>query len=128
MMGTLNFAASLSRQPNEGSQQQEMVTDRARGICSIAHTGVVGYSSGGVCSIVIHDVDEMPSVVQNQLLDLLAELELARPPSTAVRLVCGTTVSLLDGIAAGTLSERLFYRLNIIHLISGASRSGTAFA
>jgi DNA-binding NtrC family response regulator len=28
----------------------------------------------------------------------------------------GTTVSLLDRIAAGTFSERVFYRLNIIHL------------
>jgi DNA-binding NtrC family response regulator len=72
-----------------------------------------------VCSIVIRDVDEMPSVVQNQLLDLLAELELARPPSAAVRLVCGTTVSLLDGIAAGTFSERLFYRFEH-HPISSA--------
>jgi hypothetical protein len=30
----------------------------------------------------------------------------------------GTTVSLLDQVAAGTFSERLFYRLNIIHLMA----------
>jgi DNA-binding NtrC family response regulator len=64
---------------------------------------------------------KMPSIVQNQLLDLLAELELARAPSAAVRLVCGTSVSLLDRIAAGTFSERLFYRLNMIHLMADGS-------
>ena len=29
----------------------------------------------------------------------------------------GTTVSLLDRVASGTFSDRLFYRLNTIHLV-----------
>jgi DNA-binding NtrC family response regulator len=33
-----------------------------------------------------------------------------------VRLIFGTTVSLLDRVTAGTFSDRLFYRLNVIHL------------
>ena len=53
------------------------------------------------------------------LIDLLAGLESARVPSAAVRLISGTTVSLLDRVAAGTFSERLFYRLNTIHLAAG---------
>jgi transcriptional regulator of acetoin/glycerol metabolism len=40
-----------------------------------------------------------------------------------VRLISGTTTSLLDRVAAGTFSERLFYRLNIIHLLAGDSRT-----
>src|SRR5688500_9832153 len=35
---------------------------------------------------------------------------------TRVRLISGTTVSRVGRVAAGTFSERLFYRLNIIHL------------
>jgi transcriptional regulator of aromatic amino acid metabolism len=54
------------------------------------------------------------------LIDLLAALESARRPSAAVRLISGTTVSLLERVAAGTFSERLFYRLNILHLVAGA--------
>ena len=70
-------------------------------------------------SVLLRAVEEMPSVVQEAFIDLLAELESARRPSAAVRLISGTTVSLLDRVAAGTFSERLFYRLNIIHLMVG---------
>ena len=36
--GNLDVAASVLRQPN-GRQHKKMLTDRARGACSIAHTG-----------------------------------------------------------------------------------------
>jgi DNA-binding NtrC family response regulator len=71
-------------------------------------------AAGG--TILISDVEELPPTVQRLLVELLAELEVTRAPSDAVRLIAGTTVSLLDRIAAGTFSDRLFYRLNAIHL------------
>ena len=74
-------------------------------------------AAGG--SVLVSAVEEMPAAVQEAFVDLLAGLESARKPSAAVRLISGTTVSLLDRIAAGSFSERLFYRLNIIHLIAG---------
>lgn len=58
--------------------------------------------------MLISDIEEMPPVVQEALIELLAGLEAARSPSAAVRLISGTTVSLLDQVAAGTFSERLF--------------------
>jgi DNA-binding NtrC family response regulator len=61
----------------------------------------------------------MPATVQDAMIDLLGGLESARVPSAMARLISGTTVSLLDRVAAGTFSERLFYRLNIIHLTVG---------
>jgi DNA-binding NtrC family response regulator len=75
-------------------------------------------AAGG--SVLVSAVEEMPSAAQDALIDLLAALESARRPSAAVRLISGTTVSLLERVAAGTFSERLFYRLNIIHLVAGA--------
>ena len=71
-------------------------------------------------SVLVSAVEEMPSAAQDALIDLLAALESARRPAAPVRLISGTTVSLLDRVAAGTFSERLFYRLNIIHLVAGA--------
>ncbi len=68
--------------------------------------------------MLIDAVEEMPPAVQDALIELLAGLEFTRRPSAAVRLISGTTVSLLDRIAAGTFSEQLFYRLNIIHLMA----------
>jgi DNA-binding NtrC family response regulator len=51
------------------------------------------------------------------LVDVFAELEFARASSRPVRLMSGTTVSLLDRVASGTFPDRLFYRLNTIHLV-----------
>ncbi|HEY0874899.1 MAG TPA: sigma 54-interacting transcriptional regulator [Vicinamibacterales bacterium] len=73
-------------------------------------------AAGG--SMLIDAVEEMPPSVQDTLIELLAGPESTRRPSAGVRLISGTTVSLLDRIAAGTFSEQLFYRLNIIHLMA----------
>jgi DNA-binding NtrC family response regulator len=79
-------------------------------------------AAGG--SVLVSAVEEMPAAVQEALIDLLIGLEFARRPAAAVRLVSGTTVSLLDRIAAGTFSEQLFYRLNIIHLMVADRAAG----
>ena len=79
-------------------------------------SSVLDRAAGG--SLLIDGVEEMPSTVQDTLIELLDELELTRRPCDAVRLISGTTVSVLDRIAAGTFSDRLFYRLNIIHFMA----------
>jgi DNA-binding NtrC family response regulator len=80
-------------------------------------------AAGG--SVLVSAVEEMPAIVQDTLIDLLGGLESARLSAPGVRLMSGTTVSLLDRVAAGTFSERLFYRLNIIHLIVGNRSEST---
>ena len=81
-------------------------------------------AAGG--SLLIADIEEMPPVVQDVLIEVLDGLELSRGPLAAVRLISGTTESLLDRVTAGTFSERLFYRLNIIHLVVGNGSPATA--
>jgi DNA-binding NtrC family response regulator len=80
-------------------------------------------AAGG--SMLISAVEEMPATVQEPLIDVLAGLQFARRPAAAVRLISGTTVSLFDRIATGTFSERLFYRLNVIHLMVADSTTGS---
>jgi DNA-binding NtrC family response regulator len=87
-------------------------------------TTVLAAATGG--SVLITGVEEMPPVVQEVLSELLAGLEFVRSPSADVRLISGTTVSLLDRVAAGTFSERLFYRLNTIHLMAADNPPGVA--
>ena len=72
-------------------------------------------ANGG--SLLLTDVEHMPRLVQHRLLGTLAEVQRARHPSRAVRLMAGTTASLCDRIADGTFSQRLFYRLNTIHIV-----------
>ena len=79
------------------------------------------FDAGAGGSVLVSALEKMPAAVQEAFIDLLAGLESARGPSNAVRLIAGTTVSLLDRVAAGTFSERLFYRLNIIHVNSAAT-------
>jgi DNA-binding NtrC family response regulator len=75
--------------------------------------------AAGGGSVLVSAVEEMPAIVQEALIDLLGGVEAARMPCAAARLISGTTVSLRDRVAAGTFSERLFYRLNIVHLMVG---------
>jgi DNA-binding NtrC family response regulator len=79
--------------------------------------GVLDAAAGG--SMLISAVEEIPWAIQDALIDVLAGLERARRQSAAIRLISGTTVWLRDRVAAGTFSEQLFYRLNIIHLMAG---------
>jgi DNA-binding NtrC family response regulator len=58
----------------------------------------------------------MRAFAQNRFIETLAQLQDARNPSVAVRLITGTTVSLRERIAEGAFSERLFYRLNVVHV------------
>jgi DNA-binding NtrC family response regulator len=96
------------------SSQLDALSEQCRGLLDDA--------AGG--SLLINGVEEMPPAVQHQLIGLLAALEDMRRPSATVRLMSGTTESLLHRVKAGLFSERLFYQLNSIHLITaeGAPR------
>jgi Sigma-54 interaction domain len=88
---------------------------RAR--CEAPAPTLLDAAAGG--SVLHSDVDEMPRPVQGLLIGLLEELEDERDPAAAVRLVSGSTASLVPGILAGTFSAQLFYRLNVIHVVAG---------
>jgi DNA-binding NtrC family response regulator len=83
-------------------------------------------AAGG--SLLVSDVETMPPLIQDVLIDLLAELELAYGPTERVRLIAGTTVPLLDRVAAGAFSAMLFYRLNVIHLVADTRSPDIALA
>lgn len=113
----IHKAGSRSGLPFVRRRGRELpVGHQLRDACSV----LLDAAAGG--SVLIADVEEMPSAAQEQWIDLLVELESMRAPAATVRLICGTTVSLLDRVAAGTFSGQLFYRINVIHLVAEASR------
>jgi DNA-binding NtrC family response regulator len=71
-------------------------------------------------SLLITDVERMPAFAQSCVIETFAGLQSALDPACRMRLMAGTTTVLHDRIAAGTFSERLFYRLNTIHVVGGA--------
>ena len=83
--------------------------------------GLLDTAQGG--SLLLTDVEQMPPMVQDRFMDTLARLQAVLDRTGRVRLMAGTTTSLYERIAGGTFSERLFYRLNIVHVIGHGSRA-----
>jgi DNA-binding NtrC family response regulator len=73
-------------------------------------------AAGG--SLLLTMAEDMPPAVQGVLADLMDDRRRAEAPASTARLISGTTVSLFDRVTAGTFSDRLFYRLNSIHLVA----------
>jgi DNA-binding NtrC family response regulator len=72
-------------------------------------------TAGG--SLLLTELEETPPAVQEHLIGVLDDLSNARRASTpTVRIMGGTTAILSDRVAAGAFSDRLFYRLNVIHI------------
>jgi transcriptional regulator of aromatic amino acid metabolism len=84
--------------------------DSLRDAC--AH--LLNEAAGG--TLFVNDIEAMSPDVQEVFLELLDDLHASGSAAAAVRLVSGTTVPLLDRVAAGAFAEWLFYRLNVIHL------------
>lgn len=69
-------------------------------------------------TVFLNNVERMPPPMQQQFVVLLDAFELGRSANDTLRVVSGTTVWLFDRVCAGTFSEALFYRLNVLHLQS----------
>ena len=74
-------------------------------------------AAGG--TLLLANVSEMPCIAQERLFETLTDLRQLRETLAPIRLMAGTTAGadLLQLVAAGTFSRRLFYRLNVIHLV-----------
>jgi DNA-binding NtrC family response regulator len=66
-------------------------------------------------TVFLRDVDRLAPALQSMLYVRIAPL--------GVRVIAATSVSLLCASAQGTFDERLFYRLNQIHLMAGHTPS-----
>ena len=71
-------------------------------------------AAGG--SLLIRDVEEMSSAAQLTFASILSERSLGHPAGVPAT-IAGTTVSLLERVDCGLFPGRLFYRLNLIHLV-----------
>jgi DNA-binding NtrC family response regulator len=78
-------------------------------------------AAGG--SVLLTGVEDMSPAFQDLFAELIDDLRRSNRPDSP-RLISGTTVPLLDRVEAGTFSERLFYRLNLIHLVMGGVLAG----
>lgn len=84
--------------------------------------GLIEAAAGG--TLLLTGVEEMPAFAQDRFIETLAHQQEARNPSATVRLIAGTTVCLRQRIADGAFSERLFYRLNVIHVAVKDAHAG----
>jgi DNA-binding NtrC family response regulator len=87
-----------------------MLPDEPSALTSMWMSITAGARGG---SILLTDVESVPKTVQNAFAGLITYSR------DRVRLIAGTTERLMPRVAAGTFSETLFYRLNVIHLVEG---------
>jgi DNA-binding NtrC family response regulator len=71
-------------------------------------------------TVFLRDVDRLPAALQALLCFRIAPL--------GVRVIAGTCRSLLHATVEGSFDERLFYRLNQIHLVASLSDQPTGAA
>ena len=67
-------------------------------------------------SVLLEEVGCLPERVQVRLADQLEELRGGR--RSRPRILASTSESLVDRVDDGTFDDRLFYRLNVIHLLT----------
>lgn len=82
-------------------------------------------ATGG--TLLLSGVEEMPAILQDRLNETLDQLQSAPKPAAAVRLIAGTTACLYEYVAAGRFSARLFYRLNVIHVVVTDTAAGNDY-
>ena len=62
-------------------------------------------------------VEDMSCLVQDQLIEMLAQFQGIGASSSGVRIIAATTVDLRERVVNGKFSACLFYRLNLIHVV-----------
>lgn len=76
---------------------------------------LIAAAPGG--TLLLTGVEDMSVMVQDQLLETLVQLQGMGTPSSGVRIMAATTVHLRERVVNGTFSDRLFYRLNVMHVV-----------
>jgi DNA-binding NtrC family response regulator len=77
---------------------------------------------GAAGTMLLDDIGELTSELQAQLLDRLRRLDTTMPtggaPSrtAAIRLIASAQQDIAHAVKAGTFSESLYYRINVIHI------------
>jgi transcriptional regulator of aromatic amino acid metabolism len=73
---------------------------------------------GRTGTVLLHQVGRLDRAVQSRLADRLMFLRGQRQPRwSRWRLLASTSEALLPRVDAGTFDDRLYYRLNVIHLV-----------
>jgi two-component system, NtrC family, response regulator GlrR len=88
------------------------------GAAELMETCVVLLDAARSGSVLLSDVEDMAAIVQDRWIETVTCLQASRDPSSRVRLIAGTTTSLRHRVTNGAFSERLFYRLNVIHVVA----------
>ena len=72
-------------------------------------------------TVLLQEIGCLPDALQGLLADQLEELR--RPRRSRPRILASTSQSLLQRVVEGQFDERLFYRLNVIHLVTSGRSS-----
>src|SRR3954467_7282133 len=118
----LAMAVQIAAQADRPGAEGVFVVDAADGQdLAWADTGADGSGAAEPTTVIVHDVHALGKAQQLQLMALMNH----RTPhgDSRWRIIATTTVSLYDQVTQGLFHDRLFYRLNAIHILAGAEQS-----
>ena len=117
----IHRSSSRAESPFIAIQAEDLPADK-RGL---HHECARVFKAAGAGSVLVNNVERMSACAQGEFLAWVDSQRDGRPDEH-LQLFAGTTVSLFDHVTAGTFSERLFYRLNVLHLVSRVMPSDPA--
>lgn len=85
---------------------------------------IAAFDAAGGGTVLLTMAEDLSPMLQHAIADLIDDRRRTQTPTRTARLITGTTVSLANRVAAGTFSDRLFYRLNVIHLVAANQAPG----
>jgi DNA-binding NtrC family response regulator len=77
-------------------------------------------------SVLLHKIGQLDRAAQGRLADRLTLLRPTDAPATGRRVMASSAEPLLPRVLDGSFDDRLFYRLNVIHLVIPGERPASA--
>ena len=120
----IHAASARAASPFVQAAAADLPIDKA--VIHNAWTDLFEAARGG--TLLVTTIEHLPLVLQEHLIEKSLNARASTDRARPARLIAGTTTNLYERVIEGAFSERLFYQLNIIHVIAchgtAASDSG----
>jgi two-component system, NtrC family, response regulator GlrR len=109
------FVIVTCRTSDDGALEAELFGQEGAGVATIADPGAFHAAHGG--TLLLHEVGNLPMMLQVRLVHALRddhESTGVNRARTDARLICTTSLDLMQMIHDGTFREDLYYRINVL--------------
>jgi DNA-binding NtrC family response regulator len=110
------IACAIDRQSRAPKGSVEVIDCRQRGAFSRALSLAPRWPAERTSILLLQEVHALSANEQAEIDDRLAEIK-ASARNAGIRIVASSSAPLFERVQEGAFDERLFYRLNVIHMV-----------